>query len=308
MSKTVLIFGYSGFVGPYLAKEFIEAGYNVVGSDVAESTNDLCHIPFKTVDILDFENLKKIIDSLKPNFIINLAAISSVGQSWKMPQTTIEVNVLGALNILEASKSVYPMPKVMFIGSSEEYKQSTLPLTEKSELASNNPYGISKIAQEFFVQSYRKRYGMKIYCVRSFNHTGVGQKETFVIPSFCKQVAEIEKSGKPGVIKVGNLDVFRDFTDVRDVVRAYRMIIEQNDCDTVFNIGSGKAISLKALLDFIISLSKQKITIEIDQQKCRPVDTPYICCDNSLIVSNIGWRPLYSINDTIKGMFKYFLK
>ena len=240
--------------------------------------------------------------------IINLAAISSVGLSWKIPQKTMEVNVIGALNILEASRQLENKPKVMFIGSSEEYAPSDKPLNENSPLNANNPYGISKLTQERYAELYRKQYGMKVYCVRPFNHTGIGQKDTFVLPSFCKQVAEIEKSGKPGVIEVGNLDAIRDFSDVRDIVRAYKLIIENDDCEVIYNVGSGKAYSLRELLDYIISLTNQKIKVKIDFKRYRPVDTPFICCDNSMIQIMLDYHPEFEIFDTLKKIYIDYLK
>lgn len=217
------------------------------------------------------------------------------------------MNVIGALNVLEAARKCSPKPKVMFIGSSEEYEASDKPISEKTPLNANNPYGISKMAQERFADIYRERYGMKIYCVRPFNHAGIGQKDSFVLPNFCKQVAEIEKSGKPGVIKVGNLTAERDFSSVKDIVRAYRMIVENDDCTKVFNVGSGKAYSLKEILDYIISLSSQTIEIETDPERFRPVDTPRICCDYGFISSELGWKPEYSIFETSKEMFKDYM-
>lgn len=144
-------------------------------------------------------------------------------------------------------------------------------------------------------------------CVRPFNHTGIGQRDSFVLPSFCKQAAVIERSGKPGTIKVGNLAAERDFSDVRDIVRAYRMIIENSDCTRIYNVGSGKAYKLSELLNYIVSLSKQKITVEIDPERFRPVDTQVICCNHELISKELGWKPKYSIFDTLKGMFDSYL-
>lgn len=239
--------------------------------------------------------------------IINLAAISSVGASWGIPQITMSVNVIGALNIMEAARKIDNRPKVMFIGSSEEYAVSDKPMNEQTILNANNPYGISKMAQEKFAEVYRERYGMQIYCVRPFNHTGIGQRDSFVLPSFCKQAAVIERSGKPGTIKVGNLAAERDFSDVRDIVRAYRMIIENSDCTRIYNVGSGKAYKLSELLNYIVSLSKQKITVEIDPERFRPVDTQVICCNHELISKELGWKPKYSIFDTLKGMFDSYL-
>ena len=161
----------------------------------------------------------------------------------------IPVTVPEGTTILEAARKQPRMPKVLLIGSSEEYAPSDEPLSETSPLDANSPYGVSKVMQERFASLYRARYGMKVYCVRPFNHTGVGQRETFVIPSWCKQAAEISRSGKPGVMRVGNLDVKRDFSDVRDIVRAYRMILESEDCETIYNVGSGKAIALRELLE-----------------------------------------------------------
>lgn len=305
MKGKVLIFGAGGFVGSYLADEFENNGYEVFGSDISESVKKM---NFIKADILNFEDVEMSVNKCKPDVIINLAAVSSVGASWNIPQTTMEVNVVGALNILEAARKQENVPKVLFVGSSEEYEASDKPISENAPLNANNPYGISKATQEKFAKLYRDRYNMQIYCVRPFNHTGIGQKETFVLPSFCKQVAEIEKSGKPGTIKVGNLSAKRDFSHVRDIVRAYRTVIEKGDPEKVYNIGSGKAYGLDELLEYIISLSSQKINVLIDRDRFRPVDTPVICCDNTLICSELEWKAKYSIFDTLKEMFDLYAK
>lgn len=300
----VLIFGASGFVGPYLAKEFEDHGYEVIGTDIKETTA----VPFKFADILDAGSVERVVRETAPDMIVNLAAISSVGQSWNIPQTTVSVNVIGALSILEAAKRLEKSPKILFVGSSEEYEASDEPISEKNSLNANNPYGISKAAQERFAEVYRERFGMKIYCVRPFNHTGPGQSDSFVLPSFCKQVAEIEKSGKPGVIKVGNLSAKRDFSHVKDIVRAYRMILESDDCETVYNVGSGMAHGLDEMLDYILKFSRQEITVEVDSKRFRPVDTPVICCDNGLIREKLGWKPQLSVFDALREMVEVYLR
>lgn len=305
MSK-VLIFGVAGFVGSYLTREFQNTGYQVFGSDICENSS-IENIEYIKADLMDFKSVESVISRLNPQIIINLAAVSSVGLSWKIPQTTVSVNVVGALNILEAARKLDVLPKVMFIGSSEEYDMSDKPISEDMKLNANNPYGISKVTQERFAELYRERYGMKVYCVRPFNHTGVGQKDTFVLPSFCKQAAEIEKSGKPGVIKVGNLSAKRDFSHVKDIVRAYRIIIESDDCGIVYNVGSGKAYGLDEMLEYIISLCSQKITIEIDPDRFRPVDTPIICCDNNLIEKKLKWKPEFSVFDALNEIYYNYL-
>lgn len=304
----VLIFGAGGFVGGYLSREFIEHGYEVYGSDKNNNTMFLDQIPFFKADLLNFEHVAELINKVKPDIIVNLAAVSSVGISWDIPQTTVSVNVIGALNIMEAVRKSSNHPKIMFIGSSEEYVISDFPMNEDRLLNANNPYGISKITQEQFAKLYREQYGLRIYCVRSFNHTGIGQKDSFVLPSFCKQVAEIEKSGRPGKISVGNLSVKRDFSHVKDIVRAYRIIVESGNCQVIYNIGSGKTYSLKTMLDYIINLSSQKISVEIDQSRFRLTDQPIICCDYSLIKNQLGWEPRYTVFDALKEMFEVYIQ
>lgn len=196
----------------------------------------------------------------------------------------------------------------MFVGSSEEYVISDSPMNEDRQLNASNPYGISKVTQEQFAKLYKEQYGLKIYCVRPFNHTGVGQRDSFVLPSFCKQVAEIEKSGNSGKIKVGNLSVKRDFSHVKDIVRAYRMIVESENCDLIYNVGSGTAYSLEDMLQYIITMSSQKIEIEADHSRFRPTDQPVICCDYNLIKTELGWEPQYTVFDALKEMLEYYRK
>ena len=305
--KKVLIFGCGGFVGKYLTDEFTSNGYEVTGSDirVPEWADD----QFISCDLLSAEDVKAVISKVMPDIIVNLAAISSVGQSWKNPQLTISVNVIGSLNILQAVKDCSEegkSPKVMFIGSSEEYAPASAPVSETSSLDSNSPYGISKMTQESFAALYGKEFGIDVYLVRAFNHTGVGQADNFVLPSWCKQAAEIDKSGRPGVMNVGNLKVRRDFSDVRDIVRAYRLIVEKGQPGKAYNVGSGVAHSLEDMLKMITSLSSQEITVNVDPARIRPTDTPVICCDNSLIRSELGWAPEHDIFDTLKEMYENY--
>lgn len=306
MSK-VLIFGAGGFVGSYLCKEFLNNRYKVIGTDKGEGTALPPEVDFYKADLMQADEVENLISKVQPDIIVNLAAISSVGVSWNMPQTTVLINVVGALNIMEAARKSEQKPKILFVGSSEEYVISEKALDEHTQLNANNPYGISKITQEQFAKLYREQYGLEIYCVRPFNHTGVGQRDSFVLPSFCKQVAEIEKSGKPGKIKVGNLKVKRDFSHVKDVVRAYRMIVENDKCDQIYNVGSGKAYSLEDMLTYIIGLSNQNIEIEVEQSRIRPTDQPVICCDRSLIKKELGWEPQYDVFDALKEIYESFL-
>lgn len=302
----VLIFGAGGFVGSYLCKEFLNNGYKVSGTDKGEGTALPPEVDFYKTDLMQADEVENLISQSQPDIIINLAAISSVGASWNIPQITMTINVIGALNIMEAARKSERKPKILFVGSSEEYVISESPLNESTQLNANNPYGISKVTQEQFAKLYREQYGLKIYCVRPFNHTGIGQRDSFVLPSFCKQVAEIERSGKDGKIQVGNLKVKRDFSHVKDVVRAYRMILESDNCNRIYNVGSGNAYSLEDMLTYIIGLSKQDIEIEVDQDRIRPMDQPVICCDRSLIGKELGWEPQYDVFDALKEMYEYY--
>lgn len=290
----VIIVGASGFVGGYLARELESAGHSTVKVDLPE------------VNLLDAKQVDALVEGAKPDAVVNLAAISSVGTSWKCPADTISVNVNGTLNLLEAIRKHAPHAKTLLIGSAEEYAvpEGEKQLRETDPLEASNPYGISKIAQENFAQLYRKKYGMSIVCTRSFNHTGVGQTTTFALPSFVKQVAAIDKSGKPGQIRVGNLSAWRDFSDVEDVVHVYRMLLENDNEFDTYNVGSGIAHRIEDLLkDVILKFTPVDIEIVVDPEKVRPVETPYLCADNSRIKKY--WNAT-DIRVTLKKMFDHF--
>ena len=297
--KRVLITGAGGFVGNYLIKEFSNHNYSVIACDINKSDNFDENIEYYDMNILDKPIVEEIIEKCKPDYLINLAAISSVGLSWNIPDKTMEVNVIGTLNLLEAIHKKCPACKVLLIGSSEEYEMKNEPLKEEDTVNASNPYGISKIAQENFAKLYKEKYGLSIVCTRSFNHTGVGQLDQFVIPSFSK----IDKSGKPGKIYVGNLSAHRDLSDVRDIVKVYRELLENETKDLVYNVGSGKVYKIEELLKYIISLCSQNIEIVIDKEKIRPIDTPYICCDNSKTAQYFQGT---DIKDTIKEVYDYY--
>ena len=290
----VIIVGASGFVGGYLARELDSAGHSTVKVDLPE------------VNLLDAKQVDALVEGAKPDAVVNLAAISSVGTSWKCPADTISVNVNGTLNLLEAIRKHAPHAKTLLIGSAEEYAvpEGEKQLRETDPLEASNPYGISKIAQENFAQLYRKKYGKSIVCTRSFNHTGVGQTTTFALPSFVKQVAAIDKSGKPGQIRVGNLSAWRDFSDVEDVVHVYRMLLENDNEFDTYNVGSGIAHRIEDLLkDVILKFTPVDIEIVVDPEKVRPVETPYLCADNSRIKKY--WNAT-DIRVTLKKMFDHF--
>lgn len=300
--KKVLIIGINGFVGAHLYNELKRNYYEVYGADLKMKNldnNDL----FK-LDILDKNNVLQVLKDIKPDYIINLAAISSVKLSWEIPQKTFDVNVNGTINILESMKELSLKARLLLIGSSEQYGDIdyTEPVSEKQELNALNPYGISKAAQEKVAQMYVKAYGIDVILVRAFNHIGPGQEKGFVVPDFISQIVDIEKGLLEPKIKVGNLSAERDFTDVRDVVRGYRLILEKGEKGEVYNIGSGEAISIKKILNLILEKSSLEITIEKDMKKFRTIETPRIQCDISKIKSKVGWTPVISMEESLNSI------
>ena len=192
------------------------------------------------------------------------------------------------------------------IGSSEEYAPNEQPLNEESPVSALSPYGISKAMQGQFADLYCEKLGLDITRTRSFNHTGVGQTDTFVLPSFCKQAAGIARTGKPGVIQVGNLDVVRDFSDVRDIVRAYRLLLEGDYAGQVFNVGCGTGYSLRQLLEHIISFADVPIEIEVSAERLRPSDNPVSICDYTKLEQATGWRPESDVYQALEKMFDHY--
>lgn len=306
--KKVLIFGCGGFVGGYLTREFYENGYEVIGTDILEPekmSSEFCS-DYISMDFLDADKTSNLIKNVNADYIINLAGISSVGNSWKIPQLTMDANVKGMLNIFEAVKNTGGNAKILVIGSSEEYAAANTKISEDFPIKAYNPYGISKVTQEYFSEIYRKEFKLRIINTRTFNHTGLGQTESFVIPSFVRQIANIHNSRKDGIVRVGNLSAERDFGDVRDMVRAYRMLLESDTGGTLFNVGSGSVYKLEEILKYIISLTDMHVEIQIDKAKLRPVDNPIVWCDNTYIKKEIGWEPRYTVFDAINEMFESY--
>ncbi|MBE0069259.1 GDP-mannose 4,6-dehydratase [Thermoanaerobacterium thermosaccharolyticum] len=308
-----LVIGASGFVGDYLCKHLIDKGYEVYATRHSNSgsiNTKLDNIKFYKLDIMDSYACENVLRDVMPQYIFNLAAVSSVGLSWREPAKTMEVNIIGTLNILEAVRKISINSKILIVGSSEEYgkvQPQDIPIKETQKLVPENPYGISKITQEMIAQLYYKTYGLQIYFVRAFNHIGPGQQLGFVVPDFTKQIAEIELGMKKPVIFVGNLEAKRDFTDVRDVVRAYEMIVNNGRCGEVYNVGSGKSIAIKEILDNLIRLCTKEIKIVKDLSKMRPSDVPIIEASIDKIKTEVGWRPQISIEQTLFDTYQYWI-
>lgn len=308
MIKKALIFGVAGVSGVYLGRELQANGYQVFGSDIKECEEKFRFDGFYSVDVTDYKAVKNLIDLVNPTHIFNLTDVGGVGQAWKNPQRMLAVNLTGTINILESCKDFLLKPRILLVGSGDEYAPSLKMLDENSELRSTSPYGITKITQEQIASVYHEKYDLPIYCVRPFNHAGVGQNENFFVPMICKQAANIKKHGKGGdSIYTGNLKVSRDFLDVKDLVRGYRMVIESKYSEEIYNIGYGISYSLEELVKYIISLTGMDLRIVLDGNLVRPSDNPYSCCDHSKITKNLGWEPQHNIYETIKEVYEDYL-
>lgn len=305
--KKALIIGVSGFVGGYLSQELIENDIEVYGVDISKGQLD-DSIKFSEMNLLNEESIINTLSDIRPDYIINLAAISSVGISWKMPAVTFDVNVKGVVNLFEAIRKLNLKSRVLLIGSSEQYGKITQgeKIDEEYALNALNPYGISKITQEKLALMYKETYGIDVVLVRAFNHTGPKQGLGFVIPDFAKQIAELEMTDKKPVMYVGNLKAERDISDVRDIVKGYYALLMKGKSGEIYNIGSGSSHSMEYLLNNLIKLSIKKISVEIDEEKFRPVDTPRIVCNNEKIIRDTDWKPEIPIERTLKDTYVFW--
>jgi len=312
----VLITGITGFAGSHLA-EYILANHpdvRVFGFVRWRSRMDnIVHIQNKVelheADIKDVISLKKALADIKPDRIFHLAAQSFVPASWRLPAETFAINAIGQINLFEALLSLKLNPKIHIAGSSEEYghvNPDEVPMKETNPLRPLSPYAVSKVAQDLLAYQYFKSYGMKTVRTRGFNHTGPRRGDVFVTSNFAKQIAEIEKRKKEPVIHVGNLEAKRDFTDVRDIVRAYWLAAEKGEDGEVYNVGTGKAMAMKEMLDILLALSKAKVKIKVDPERLRPSDVPILLSDSSKFVSLTGWKPQIPLEQTFKDLLNYW--
>ncbi len=313
--KKVLITGASGFVGGYLAEHLLDlGGYEIHGTYHSEksreesSVKDAIH--FIQADLQDKEQAQKLIDEVKPEYVYHLAAMASVLNSFKDPIGTFHSNIDAQLNLFESLRAAELLhTRVLVVGSAEEYgyiTQDDLPVNEQTPLRPANPYSVSKIAQDFLGVQYFISYKMPIIRIRPFNHVGPRQGTGFVLADFAKQIAEIEKGKQEPLIKVGNMEAKRDFTDVRDMVKAYPLVLEQGTPGEVYNAGSGNTHKIQEIMDLLISFSQVHITLESDPSKFRPIDVPEIVADNTKITELTGWKPEIPFEQTIKDTLDYW--
>jgi GDP-4-dehydro-6-deoxy-D-mannose reductase len=312
----VLITGITGFAGSHLAEYILtnHADAVVFGTVRWRSRMDnIVQIQKKIrlieADLKDMVSLRAALVESKPDRIFHLAAQSFVPTSWKCPAETFAINAIGEINLFEAVLALDLKSKIQIAGSSEEYGQvfsDEIPMKETNPLRPLSPYAVSKVAQDLLAFQYYKSYGLRTVRTRGFNHTGPRRGDVFVTSSFAKQIAEIEKKKRPPVIYVGNLEAKRDFTDVRDMVRAYWLALERGVEGEVYNIGRGQAFSMKEVLDLLMSLSRAKMEVKVDPARLRPSDVPVLLSDSTKFVSLTGWRPMIPFKQTIVDLLNYW--
>lgn len=314
MAKKVLITGITGFAGSHLAEHLLNQGHEVWGTYRWRSRQEnIEHIRDKVkllyADLNDQACLKDVIRESEPDCIFHLAASSYVKVSWDMPEQTLETNVIGTANLFEAVRASKTDPIIQIAGSSEEYgnvPKEELPITEETPLRPASPYAVSKAVMDLMGFQYFSSYGMRIVRTRSFNHTGPRRGEVFVCSNFSKQIALIEKGKQEPTIYYGNLKASRDFTDVRDIIRAYALAVDKCKPGDVYNIGSRSSHTVREVLDTLLSMSDKKISLKQDPKRIRPSDIEHLLCDDSKFRKATGWKPEIAFEQTLKDLLAYW--
>jgi len=311
-----LITGITGFAGSHLA-EYILAehpGVEVYGLVRWRSRTENIEavrgrVVLKEGDLKDMVSLRTVLDQVRPDRIFHLAAQSFVPSSWRLPAETFAVNALGQINLFEAALSLKLAPRIQIAGSSEEYghvNPDEVPMKETNPLRPLSPYAVSKVAQDLLAYQYFKSYGLPAVRTRGFNHTGPRRGDVFVTSNFAQQIVEIEKGKREPVIRVGNLEAKRDFSDVRDIVRAYWLAAEKGEPGEVYNIGSGRAYAMREVLETLLAKSKVKVRVEVDPERLRPSDVPILLSDSSKFRTLTGWEPRIPFEKTMGDLLDYW--
>lgn len=291
-----IITGSDGFVGPHLQSELESKGYSVFPLDVKE------------MDVTNYDQVYLTIRSIMPDYIFHLAGISYVPTSWQNPDMVLKVNTLGSLNIFNAVRAIGIDPVIQLAGSSEEYGlvySYEIPVKEEQPLRPLSPYGVSKIGMDLLGYQYFKSYGMKIIRTRAFNHEGYGRPETFMPSGFAKQFVAFEM-GLIDTVKHGNLEAKRDITDVRDMVRAYRLAVDKCEPGEAYNIGSGILYSGRDVIDKLKEITHLSPPLEEDPKRMRPSDVPILLSDSTKFKKKTKWQPKFTIEDTLKEELRYW--
>ena len=315
--NNIVITGIGGFAGSFLAERLIADRHKIYGFLAPDEKEDnISHLgnslALERFDITEKSRVSDYIKKIKPQFIFHLAALASVGQSLHQAGRAYEINIFGSLNVLDAALSPgNRIEKIILIGSADSYgifaPKGKL-LKENQPFAPVSPYGISKASMEYLARFYYRQSNLPVVIARSFNHTGPRQSENFVIPSFCRQIARIEKGLQPPNIMVGDLSVRRDLSDVRDVVEGYYLLAQRGRPGEAYHLASGKAVSIQNALEMLLKMSDVKIKVTIDKNRLRKSDIPILRGDATKARKEIGWRPKYGLKETLNFTLDWWRK
>ncbi|HXQ60085.1 MAG TPA: GDP-mannose 4,6-dehydratase [Acidimicrobiales bacterium] len=288
-----LVTGANGFVGTWLTAHLRQRGDDVVGID-------------HEVDITDGAALRAAVVAAAPEAIYHLAALAHVGESWINPDAVLQVNAVGTLHLLDAARACPSPPRVLLTSSSEVYGwvgEEQLPVTEETALAPVTPYAASKVAAEYLGVQAHLAHGLPVIRVRPFNHVGPGQSSTFVVPALAARIVEAARARTPS-IPVGNLEARRDLTDVRDIVRAYRLLIESGTPGEVYNVCSGRDVAISEVADRLLHLAGAELKLTPDPELMRPVDVPVVRGDPAKLRAATGWEPQLDLDTTLSDVLQ----
>jgi GDP-4-dehydro-6-deoxy-D-mannose reductase len=311
----VLITGITGFVGSHMSELALAKGAEVFGFIRWRSkTENIDHLRSRIglieCDLRDLSSVRNLLEASEPTDIVHLAGQSFVGASWKAPAETLSTNIIAQVNLLEAMRGLKISPRFLAIGSSEEYglvHPDELPIRETNPLRPLSPYAVSKVTQDLMGWQYFKSYGMHIVRARAFNHTGPRRGETFATSNFAKQIAEMEAGLREPVVHVGDLKPTRDFSDVRDIVRGYWLLLERGTPGEVYNLCSGVEWSIERMLNFLIGKSTlSHIEIRPDPARFRPSDVPVLRGCREKIERSLGWRGEIPLEQTLTDLLEYW--
>lgn len=311
----VLITGITGFAGSHLADYCLARGDVDVHGIIRwrSRTENIEHlrdqVTLHECDLRDATSTRDVVERVAPEYIFHLAAQSFVPTSWNAPSESLSTNVLGQVNIFEAVRRTEQKCRIQLACSSEEYGmvyEDEVPITEDNPLRPLSPYGVSKVSQDLLGYQYYMSYGMEIVRTRGFNHTGPRRGPVFVCSDFAKQIVDIEKGKRQPVIRVGNLDAKRDFTDVRDTVRGYWLALEKGRSGEAYNICQEKCWSMREVLDMLLGMSNVKIEVEVDPARLRPSDVPILLGDGTRFRADTGWKPEIPFEQSLSDILDYW--
>ena len=306
----------AGFVGKHLARYLVGAtdakiyGMALPGERTADIEKELgARLEVRRGNLMEADRLREIVETVQPDWIFHLAAQSFVPTAFADPTGTLVNNIIGQVNLFQAVLASGRRPTIMVVGSNEEYgmvQPEDIPIDEGTPFRPANPYAVSKVAQDMLGYQYFVAYGLPIVRVRPFNHVGPGQSDRFVASSFARQIAEAELGLKPPILKAGNLDAERDYTDVRDIVRGYHLAVSMGKPGDVYNLGSGWPVSIRQLLDLLLSQSRIPIRIEQDPSRLRPVDVPRVVADAGKFRALTGWKAEMPLERTLADILDWW--